>query len=179
MHLPNKWKKCKQMFARKLLATVFWDRTGKGWWWNSCKKGPQLHHNVLENTKKNCAGLAIQNKKQGMLASCAMLLHDNACPETSTATHTWALLEDFNWELYDHFLYRPILPHTTTTCLTTWKTGWDQNSSTVMSWWKVPKCGCAHRRHISFTKAHKTCSLIQVPKFQQWFHWEVGTYFFV
>jgi hypothetical protein len=27
-HLPNKPKKCKQMSARKLMVTVFWDRKG-------------------------------------------------------------------------------------------------------------------------------------------------------
>jgi transposase len=29
-----------------------------------------------------------------------MLLHDNARPHT--AAHTWALLQHFNWELFDH-----------------------------------------------------------------------------
>jgi transposase len=35
-----------------------------------------------------------------MLASNVVLLHDNACPHT--AVHTKALLEHFNWELFDH-----------------------------------------------------------------------------
>jgi hypothetical protein len=39
-HSPKKLKKCKQTSARKLMATVFWDRKGVPWW-NSCNKGPQ------------------------------------------------------------------------------------------------------------------------------------------
>jgi transposase len=31
-----------------------------------------------------------------------VLLHDNAHPHTSTATRTRALLEHFNWDLFDH-----------------------------------------------------------------------------
>jgi hypothetical protein len=32
-----------------------------------------------------------------------MLLHDNACPHTAACTQ--ALLEYFNWELFDHHLH--------------------------------------------------------------------------
>jgi histone-lysine N-methyltransferase SETMAR len=32
-----------------------------------------------------------------------VFLHDNACPHT--AAHTQALLEHFNWELFDHSPY--------------------------------------------------------------------------
>jgi histone-lysine N-methyltransferase SETMAR len=44
-----------------------------------------------------------------MLTSDALivLLHDNACPHT--ATHTWPLLEHFNWELFGHLPYSPDL----------------------------------------------------------------------
>jgi hypothetical protein len=54
-------KKFKQSFTRKLMATVFWDRTGKCWWWNSYNKGPQLQ--CTAKHYENCAGLAIQNKR--------------------------------------------------------------------------------------------------------------------
>jgi transposase len=40
-----------------------------------------------------------------MLASGVVLLHDNACPHTPA--HTRALLENFNWELFDHPRYSP------------------------------------------------------------------------
>jgi hypothetical protein len=38
-----------------------------------------------------------------------MLLHDDGRPHTSTAARTRALLEHFNWELFDHTLYSPVL----------------------------------------------------------------------
>jgi histone-lysine N-methyltransferase SETMAR len=42
-----------------------------------------------------------------MLTSSVVLLHDNARPYT--AAHTRALLEHFNWELFDHPPYSPDL----------------------------------------------------------------------
>jgi hypothetical protein len=48
---------------------------------------------------------AIQNKTCGMLASGVVLLHDNAHP--NRPAHTRALLEHFNWELFDHPPYSP------------------------------------------------------------------------
>jgi hypothetical protein len=42
----------------------------------------------------------IQNKMRGMLTYSVVLLHDNALPCTATCTR--ALLEHFNWELFDH-----------------------------------------------------------------------------
>jgi transposase len=44
-----------------------------------------------------------------MLISGAVLHHDKAWPNTSTAARTRALLEDFNWELFDHPPYSPDL----------------------------------------------------------------------
>jgi histone-lysine N-methyltransferase SETMAR len=60
---------------------------------------------VLRNTKK--LRMAIQNKRRGMLTSGIVLLLDNACPHT--CAHTRALLEHFNWELFDHPPYSPDL----------------------------------------------------------------------
>jgi hypothetical protein len=42
-----------------------------------------------------------------MMTSGVVLLHDNAHPHT--AAHTQALLEHFNWELFDHPPYCPDL----------------------------------------------------------------------
>jgi histone-lysine N-methyltransferase SETMAR len=42
-----------------------------------------------------------------MLTSGVVLLHDNARPHT--ATRTRALLEHFNWQLFDHPQYSPDL----------------------------------------------------------------------
>jgi hypothetical protein len=36
-----------------------------------------------------------------------VLLHDNAHPNTNTASRTRALLEHFSWELFDHPPYSP------------------------------------------------------------------------
>jgi transposase len=38
-----------------------------------------------------------------------MILHDDARPHTSTAARARALLEHFNWELFDHPPYNPDL----------------------------------------------------------------------
>jgi transposase len=45
-----------------------------------------------------------------MLTFGVVLLYDNARSRTSTAARTRVLLEDFNWELFDHPPYRPDLP---------------------------------------------------------------------
>jgi hypothetical protein len=49
----------------------------------------------------------IENKRHGMLTYGVVLLHDNACPDTAACTQ--ALLEHFNWELFDHPPYSPFL----------------------------------------------------------------------
>jgi transposase len=51
--------------------------------------------------------MAIQYKRRGMLTSGVVLLHDNARPHT--AARTRALLEHFNWELFDHPPHSPDL----------------------------------------------------------------------
>jgi hypothetical protein len=42
-----------------------------------------------------------------MLTFCLVLLHDYARPHTAASTR--ALLEHFNWELFDHLPYSPHL----------------------------------------------------------------------
>jgi hypothetical protein len=105
-----------------------------------------------------------------MLMSCVVLLFDNAC--LHTAAHTWAQLEHFNWELFDHPPTVLISLWKTTTCLPAWRTGWDHNALTIMrGWWKVSKRGWAHRWQTSFTQTYKNYSLIlQLPQFCWWLH---------
>jgi hypothetical protein len=82
--------------------------------------------------------------RNGMLTSSVVLLHDNVCPHTAACTQ--ALLEHFNWKLL----------WATTTCLPTWRTGWDNSASTIMmSWWKVSEHGWAHRRQTSLAQTYK------------------------
>jgi histone-lysine N-methyltransferase SETMAR len=47
------------------------------------------------------------SKRFGMLTCCVVLLHDSA--HLHTAASTLALLEHFNWELFDHHPYSPDL----------------------------------------------------------------------
>jgi hypothetical protein len=66
------------------------------------------HNNVISllgNTKKLRS--SIKSKRRGMLISGVVLLHVNARPHT--AARTRALLDHFNWELFDHPLYSPDL----------------------------------------------------------------------
>jgi hypothetical protein len=53
---------------------------------------------------------AIHNKRCGMLTYGVALLHHSACPHTAARTRT--LLENFNWELFDHSPYNPDLAPT-------------------------------------------------------------------
>jgi transposase len=88
-----------------------------------------------------------------MLIFSVVLLLDNAFPHT--AALTWALLEHFNWELFDQPPYNPDFS-ATTTCLPTWRIGWYHSISTIMSSrWKVSKHGWAHRQQTSLTQAYK------------------------
>jgi histone-lysine N-methyltransferase SETMAR len=64
------------------------------------------HNNVrsiLQNTKKTRR--VIQNSRCGMLTYGIVLHHNNA----RTAARTRALLEHFNWKLFDHPPYSPDL----------------------------------------------------------------------
>jgi histone-lysine N-methyltransferase SETMAR len=64
---------------------------------------------VYCETKQKNGRTGIQNKRRGMLTSCVVLVHDNACPRTSISARTRALLEHFSWELFDHHPYSPDL----------------------------------------------------------------------
>jgi hypothetical protein len=78
-HSPDKLKKFKHsLSARKLILGQ--ERTVDGGIYATRDNSVR---SILQNTKKNCIGLAIQNK---MLTSSVMLLHDNVCPHTATQT---------------------------------------------------------------------------------------------
>jgi transposase len=64
---------------------------------------------------------AIQKERRGMLTPGVVLLHDNA--RSHIAARTRALLENFNWELFDHPPYSPDLAtsdYRLFTCLSNW-----------------------------------------------------------
>jgi hypothetical protein len=63
------------------------------------------HCETPKKIKDSCQ--AIQNKRHGMLTYGVALLHDNA--RLHTAARTRALLEHFNWQLFDHPSYNPDL----------------------------------------------------------------------
>jgi histone-lysine N-methyltransferase SETMAR len=91
--------------ARKLISTVFWDRKGV-LMVEFMQQGTTIMLQVYRETIKKLHA-AIQNKRRGMLTSDIVLFHDNTRPHT--AARTRALLEHFNWELFDHHLHSPDL----------------------------------------------------------------------
>jgi hypothetical protein len=102
-------------------------------WWQLFSETRNSHNNVrsaLWNTKRNCVGPAIRNKKRGMLTCGIVLLHDNA--HLHTAVCTWSLLQHFNWELFDRPPYSPDLAPSNYHLFTYWRTGWDQSISTII-----------------------------------------------
>jgi hypothetical protein len=97
----------KHLPARKLMATVFWNR-GEVLIVEFIQQGSIITSEVKFGTLLNLR-TAIQNKRRGMLAYGVVLvhLHDNARPHK--AARTRALLEHFTWELFDHPPYSPDL----------------------------------------------------------------------
>jgi transposase len=98
-HSPNQLKKFKQTSARKLMASVLWDRKGVlilEYMQQRTTIMSEVYCETLKQLRRT-----IQNKR------CGVLLHENARPHT--AAGTWALLEHFDWELFDHPPYSPDL----------------------------------------------------------------------
>jgi hypothetical protein len=94
-------EKFKQTYTRMLMATVFWGKKG-------VLMVEFMQQGTTVTSKVYCEALKklhkiIQNKRRGMLTSSVMLLHDNV--RSHTAAHTRALLEHFNWELFDNPTY--------------------------------------------------------------------------
>lgn len=102
---PKKRKFKVTQSARKIMATVFWDRKGvlliefmpTGTTINSAS-----YCETLENLRK-----AIKNRRPGMLTKGVRLLHDNARPHV--ARNTKALLDKFGWDILPHPPYSPDL----------------------------------------------------------------------
>jgi [histone H3]-lysine36 N-dimethyltransferase SETMAR len=100
---PKKFKQLQS--ARKVMATVFWDRKGllliefmdPGTTINSDK-----YCNTLRKLRR-----AIQNRRRGMLSEGITLLHDNARPHVSRQTQ--GLISDFGWTVMPHPPYSPDL----------------------------------------------------------------------
>lgn len=99
-------KKCKtQISAKKIMASVFWDRKG-------IILVEFLPHGETINAARYCETLkklrrAIQNKRRGMITKGVCLLHDNARPHTANLTK--ALLDSFGWDVLDHPPHSPDL----------------------------------------------------------------------
>jgi histone-lysine N-methyltransferase SETMAR len=73
-----------------------------------------------------------------MLTSGVVILHDNARPHTGARTQ--ALLELFNWELFDRPPYSPDLAPSDYLLFTHLKNCWDHSAATMMrSRWRVSK----------------------------------------
>jgi transposase len=64
-------------------------------------------NNATRILRNNILSRVIHNKRRGMLTFNVVLPNDNACPHTAACTR--ALLEHFNWELFDHPPYSPDL----------------------------------------------------------------------
>jgi histone-lysine N-methyltransferase SETMAR len=77
----------------------------------SCEIHAVIHFHVKTRVPlksiMNYARRATQNKRRRLLISGVLLLHDNTRPHTEARTR--ALLEHFNWELFDHPPYSPDL----------------------------------------------------------------------
>lgn len=91
--------------AKKIMASVFWDRKG-------IILVEFLPQGETINAQRYCETLkklkrSIQNKRRGMLTRGVCLLHDNARPHTALATK--ALLDSFGWDVLNHPPYSPDL----------------------------------------------------------------------
>jgi histone-lysine N-methyltransferase SETMAR len=86
-----------------MMATVFWDRKGI-LLTEFMAPGTTITSEVYCETL-NKLRRSIQSKRRGMLTKGVVLLHDNARPHT--AARTKALLQQFNWEIFEHPPYSP------------------------------------------------------------------------
>jgi transposase len=106
-HSPNKPeilnKRC--LSVRTRMATVFWDRKGV-LMVELMQQGTTVTWEVCCETLKKLRR-AFQNKMLEMLTSGIVLLLHNSRPHTVARTR--ALLEHFNWGLYDYPFYSPDL----------------------------------------------------------------------
>lgn len=103
---PTRPTKFKRTFNnRKVMATVFWDQKG-------VLLVEFMQPGTTINADSYCETLrrlrrAIQNKRRGMLTSGIVLIHDNARPHTARVTQR--LLQQFQWDIFEHPPYSPDL----------------------------------------------------------------------
>lgn len=102
---PKKRKFKVTQSAKKIMASVFWDRKGVlliDFMPTGTTINAAAYCETLEKLKK-----AIKNKRPGMLTKGVRLLHDNARPHV--ARDTKALLDNFGWDVLPHPPYSPDL----------------------------------------------------------------------
>jgi hypothetical protein len=103
-HSPKKPKKFKQIsICEKVGGDCFLGQERSADGGVHATRDHNNARSVLRNTKKLLR--AFPNKRYGMLTYGVVLPHDNTLPHTSACTR--ALLEHFNWELFDHPPYSP------------------------------------------------------------------------
>jgi hypothetical protein len=115
-HSSNKPKKFKQtLFARKLMATVFWDRK-ELLMVEFMQQGTTITSETYwETPKTRCR--AIQNKRHGMLTFVVVLLHNDARPHTAASVR--ALMEHLAGSCLTTLFTALISLRASTTCLPT------------------------------------------------------------
>jgi hypothetical protein len=91
-----------------LMATVFGDRKGV-LTVEFMQQGTTIMYEIYCETVKSCVMSTIWNERCGMLPSAVVVFHDNARLSTSTAAHIQALLEHFNYQLFDQPPHSPDL----------------------------------------------------------------------
>ena len=100
---PRKFKAVPS--AKKIMATVFWDRCG-------VLMVDFLRHGFTVNAEQYCRTLdklrnVIRKKRSGLISTGVILLHDNATPHTAAQMREW--LERYKWEVLSHPPYSPDL----------------------------------------------------------------------
>lgn len=102
---PTKVKPKQILTPRKLMCTVFWDRKGI-LLIDFLPRGQTINAHVYCETIKKLRR-AIQNKRRGLLSKGVVFFHDNARPHTANVTKE--LLQEFDWDVFDHPPYSPDL----------------------------------------------------------------------
>jgi hypothetical protein len=157
--------------ARKLMATIFWERKGV-LTVVFMQRGTAVMSQVYCETHQKFR-TAIQNKRRGMLTPGVVHLHDNTRPRT--AVRNRELLEHFNRELFDHSPYRPDLSPSYYYLITYLKNWLGSQCFNINEFMECVKTCWANRRHISLTQVYRNLSPIrQAPQFRQWIRFEVA-----
>ncbi len=88
--------------ARKVLATIFWDRKDV-LLLEYCPKDSNMTSDTLIRLQK-----AIKSKHPGLLKQKVILMHDNATPHLAKLTQS--LLNQLKWDVFLHLAYSLDLP---------------------------------------------------------------------